>query len=545
MALGKLRQDEEALAEGLSPDERRSRGAFFTPAPLVDAVLEAVAPFVPHGHARGHGRRVSVVDPAAGGGAFLVGAARRFPQAQLFGLELDEASLATCAARLPQAQLQLGDGLREGWPKLCASLPDDGFELWVGNPPYNGTSQVLADPAAYRALRALLAKALPAGTSLRDDYAFFLLRAAERLGTGPTHREGALAFVTSATLLDAFLYAPLREALLGRLRLREVMELGGGAFRGTRVRTCVTVWTSGGSTSSVKYRARARVPASVPFAPSQLSGASTFTPAAPEFFLRPVPAEAQALDERWRRDGEPLTTLLPVHSPGLKTRFDELLTADDPGALLARLEAFFATPASSLPAFARAFGIPSKHLPKLEALKAREDLPPHAERSRVQPFWRYAGARHRGALPPSARAYCYLDRRLIPRGDHRFRGDWDPHAGPLKLIFNTRELPLSAALLEVEGCVHDHRHARFAPLWVPIRLRDEGLGAAKPGAQLGPLVPNLSARGLAWARTLGGPEEAFRALVRFINSPQVQEVWAPALGACRDLPVPLLDTPRD
>jgi hypothetical protein len=52
-------------------------------------------------------------------------------------------------------------------------------------------------------------------------------------------------------------------------------------------------------------------------------------------------------------------------------------------------------------------------------------------------------------------------------------------------------------------------------------------------------VPNLSPRGLAWAERLGGAHEVFRALVRFLNGPEVQQVWAPAFGASRVVAVPL------
>jgi hypothetical protein len=90
--------------------------------------------------------------------------------------------------------------------------------------------------------------------------------------------------------------------------------------------------------------------------------------------------------------------------------------------------------------------------------------------------------------------------------------------------------------------VHDHRHARFAPLLVPQRVRDEGLSVTREVCslqELGPLVPNLSPRALAWAERLGGPLHAFRALVRFLNGPEVQERWAPVFGASRVVPVPL------
>jgi hypothetical protein len=381
----------------------------------------------------------------------------------------------------------------------------------------------LKDRKAWSRLRSLMPLALPPGTSLRDDFVFFLLLAAHRLSTRP----GVLAFITPASLLDAFLYAPLRQALLGTLRLQAVVDLGSGAFTGTQVRTCITVWSS--------LPGRASPPSF-----ERDGHRSTFTPEAPEWRLAPTPGEAAALDSRWQARGEPLTTLVPVSFPGLKTRFDELLVDEDPERLLERLRHFARTPPRGLPAFARAHGIPDALLPKLRALK--EGPAPRVDASHVRPFFRYAGARHRGSLPPEARAFCYLDRRLIPRGDHRLRGPYDPHRGAVKLLFNVRELPLSAALLEEEGCVHDHRHARFAPLLIPQRIRDEGLSVtrgARSLEELGPLVPNLSPRGLTWAERLGGPLHVFRELVRFLNGPEVQEQWAPVFGASRVVPVPL------
>ncbi|OJH35483.1 HsdM family class I SAM-dependent methyltransferase [Cystobacter ferrugineus] len=516
--------DEEALVHQFPGIDRRALGAFYTPAPLVERTLALALAHAGEGP-------LAVVDPACGAGAFLSAAARARPEAHLAGLELSPDVARACQARLPLADIQQGDALRGGLEPLLARVPSTHRELWLGNPPYNGTSALLKDRAAYERLRALLPLSLPPGTSLRDDFAFFLLLAANRLASRP----GVLAFITPTSLLDAFLYAPLRATLLRTLSLREVVELGPGAFVGTQVRTCITVWTS---------PPEPRVPAFyTPFVPSGPARAEPFVPEAPEWRLLPTPAEAAELDARWRAEGEPLTTLVPVSLPGVKTRFDELLVDDDPSRLLARLEDFARTSLEDLAAFARAWNIPEPLLPKLRALKEGPAFT--VEAACVRPFFRYAGARHRGHVPTKARAFCYLDRRLIPRGDHRLRGPWDPHRGAVKLLFNVRELPLSAALLEEEGCVHDHRHARFAPLFVPQRLRDEGLGltrVARSTEELGPLVPNLSPRGLAWAERCGGPLAAFQALVRFLNGPEVQKCWAPVHGASRVVPVPLDQT---
>jgi SAM-dependent methyltransferase len=520
------RIDEEALSAAVGPAERRSAGVYYTPAPLVDEVLSRAMALVP---ARGP---LAVIDPACGAGAFLAAAARRLPHAQLFGLELSAEAARLCRERVPGATVLEGDALRGGLGPLLARVPPGALELWLGNPPYNGTSALLSDKQATQALTALLPP-LPAGTSLRDDYAFFLLVAARRLAA----QAGALAFITSATLLDAYLYAPLRKALLDALCLEEVLELGPGVFSGTRVRTCVTFFRSRTAQSRLTaYRTRS---VKGPFEASQLSQPALFTPRAPGWLYRPESAEAEALDRAWRSAGEPLSTLVPVSLPGLKTRFDELLVDDDPARLLARVEAFLGAPESQLAGFAQAHQIPARHLPKLAALKAMAGEGLAADRVFIRPFFRYAGARHRTTIPREAMAFCYLDRRLIPRGDHRFRGPYDPHACPQKLVFNTLELPLAAAVVTEPGCVNAHRHARFAPLFVPEALKKEGLSAARSTAELGPDVPNLSARGLAWAQKHGGPLEGFRALARFINSAAVQEVWAPVYGASRELCVPL------
>jgi hypothetical protein len=504
-----------------SAEARRIRGEYFTPPPLVEAALALAAPAIGPGP-------LTVVDPACGDGAFLGAAARALPAARLHGLELDRGHLAAARRALPSARLLVGDALRGGWDALVRTLPDAGEELWLGNPPYNGTSPLLGDAEAYRALRARLGldPALPRGTSLRDDYAFFLLLASERLAERP----GVLAWVTSATLLDAFLYAPLRQRLLERLELREVVDLGAGVFPGTRVRTCITVWRSRrGPAPSPRFRAWAPgdgpLEAATP-APFRIEG--------PEWSLRPVPAQARRLDARWRASGEPLDVLIPVHCTGLKTRFDELLVDDDPQTLIARVDAFLR--ARDLGSFARTHGLPAALIPKLEALRRTSGLPAAADPAAVRPFHRWAGAR---GLPEGSPACCYLDRRLIPRGDHRLVGAFDPHAGDCKLVFNLRELPLSAALVEAPGSIPAHRHTRFAPLLVPERVRRDGPRAGRSGMPLGPLVPNLSPAGLAWAERLGGPREAFRRIAAFIRSQEVQGVWAPAFGRTRVLPVPV------
>lgn len=517
-----------ALLRPVSPAaDRRRHGVYFTPSELVETVVDLALPRLPEGP-------LTVVDPACGDGAFLAAAARRLPRARLFGLELAPERARAARLAVPKARLLVGDALRTGWEELEEALPPGRVELWLGNPPYNGTSPLLSDPPAYTALRRRvgLDGALPRGTSLRDDFSFFLLLAAERL----RRVRGVLAWVTSATLLDAFLYAPLRRRLLDTLALEQVVDLGAGAFPETRVRTCVTVWRSSGPRASPRFCTAS----TEGFRPGRVE---RFSPEGPAWNLRPTPSAARALDAEWQSRGEPLDRLVPVHCTGLKTRFDELLVDDSAEALLLRVDAFLRTRPSRLAGYARRFGLPPELLPKLEALRRSPGLPARADPGLVRPFFRYAGARHRETLPDSARAFCYLDRRLIPRGDHRLSGSFDPHAHPVKLVFNLRELPLAAAVVEQAGCIPAHRHARFAPLEVPQQIWMSGPGAGRRRGALGPLVPNLSVAGRAWAASLGGVQAAFRRIAAFVNCPEVQECWAPTYGCWRALPVPLDDLP--
>jgi hypothetical protein len=143
-----------------------------------------------------------------------------------------------------------------------------------------------------------------------------------------------LAWVTSATLLDSYLHAPLRRKLLDVLALEEVVDLGAGAFAGTRVRTCITVWRSHrGPVPPARFRGWSAGQGDVLDPPP-----IRFRPLGPEWCLRPVPEAAARLDARWRERGEPLDVLLPVSCAGLKTRFDELLVDDDREALLERID---------------------------------------------------------------------------------------------------------------------------------------------------------------------------------------------------------------
>ena len=108
-------------------EARRIRGEYFTPPPLVEAVLALALPHL------GRGPR-TVVDPACGDGAFLASAARHLPDARLHGLEIDGANARAARRAVPSARILGGDALRGGCAinrQLVESMDWTAVRAWM------------------------------------------------------------------------------------------------------------------------------------------------------------------------------------------------------------------------------------------------------------------------------------------------------------------------------------------------------------------------------------------------------------------------------
>jgi hypothetical protein len=106
-----------------SASERKRRGQWVTPWPLVTAVVERAVRGVPQGG--------TVVDPACGDARFLLAVGLRRPDLQLVGIDSDplaiEAATSTLRAAGVSAELRCADA-------LVQPLPD--ADLVIGNPPW-------------------------------------------------------------------------------------------------------------------------------------------------------------------------------------------------------------------------------------------------------------------------------------------------------------------------------------------------------------------------------------------------------------------------
>jgi hypothetical protein len=181
-----------------SAGERRQRGATYTPAPVVDAMVAWAHAEIP--------APVRIIDPGAGSGRFLIAAARTFPDAELVAVEVDP--LAALMLRANAAVNGFADRLAVHLTDYRSlTLPAlSGPTLFIGNPPYvrhhdigDGWKTWFADTANRFGLRASKLAGL-------HIHFFFKTRELARPGDVGT-------FITAAEWLDVNYGSALRRLL--------------------------------------------------------------------------------------------------------------------------------------------------------------------------------------------------------------------------------------------------------------------------------------------------------------------------------------------
>ncbi|MDH3592910.1 MAG: methyltransferase domain-containing protein, partial [Planctomycetota bacterium] len=176
-----------------------------------------VAHTIPAGAAR-----VSVCDPACGDGAILAEVRRRFPHAELFGVDIDPAAVAKAHSRLPDATIACADALARTWQRT--------FDFILGNPPWVSFSGRHAEPLP-RALRDVLQRyeTFARWPTLHGPFLELALRLA-------TQRVG---YLLPAQVCELDGYGPLRAYIRRHASLVEpLLELGEQAFPGVTQPSC-------------------------------------------------------------------------------------------------------------------------------------------------------------------------------------------------------------------------------------------------------------------------------------------------------------------
>ena len=232
---------EEAAVRLQSVDDRRRRGAFFTPPDVASGLVAEVV------------ERGTVLDPACGGGVFLLAAARRLLEVSsadrgsivrrhLFGADVDPASvdatrrvLGAWADVHPDevSGVVVADPLHEvadPWP----DRPADGFDAVVGNPPFLG--QLLASTSRTGADRKLLRERFGDLVGAYTDAAWlFLALGLEVLAPG-----GRMVLIQPQSLLAARDAGPVRDRLVRSGRLTGLWLDRSGVFAG-HVEVCAPI----------------------------------------------------------------------------------------------------------------------------------------------------------------------------------------------------------------------------------------------------------------------------------------------------------------
>jgi len=208
------------VREALQPSEaQRVLGVHHTPPQIVGDILDLLeqttGPIAD---------RASVLDPAVGGGAFLLAAAERMRGDRIdvaerfWAVDLDPVALGTAHAALslwaggsvPSDRFVVGDFLAA---TTGAHLPER-VDLVVGNPPF--LSQLKGPTARSADARAALRRRWPDVGGYVDDAAAFLLAGAELLAS-----DGAMVLVQPDSILAA------SDAAAVRARLQTVAPIRG------------------------------------------------------------------------------------------------------------------------------------------------------------------------------------------------------------------------------------------------------------------------------------------------------------------------------
>lgn len=241
----------ELSAQALRTDDRKRRGVFYTPAWAADRALDVPTTAL--------GDSGPVLDPACGGGRFLLAAFDRLTDAHgpagalalIRGLDTDPLAVAVARAALylraatrPDEALPVAEAVAQG--DLLAlhgtgAAPRD-FAAVVGNPPYRGGRFSPVDTLGPDGLRRFRSAEYQV-----DPYVLFVEASLAALRPG-----GRLALVLPNTFMSNLRTGALRRLLRDAADVEAVLELPAATF-GAAVETIVLRAVAGGPS-------RARVP---------------------------------------------------------------------------------------------------------------------------------------------------------------------------------------------------------------------------------------------------------------------------------------------
>ena len=245
VARDRIRAGQDPLGDAFcalrSPAGRRVLGQTFTPPPVIESMIGWAAGTLI--------RPARVVDPGSGSARMLLAAGRRWPQAALFGVEIDPAAAIIGRASLAAAgfaarsEVVLGD-------YRCARLPPaEGPTLFLGNPPYVRHHQIAAAGKDWLR-RAAREQGLPA-SGLAGLHAHFFLATARHAAPGDLG-----VFITAAEWLDVNYGRLVRELLVGTLggQAIHLIEPATAVFADAAATSVITCFRPGTTPEAIRMR---------------------------------------------------------------------------------------------------------------------------------------------------------------------------------------------------------------------------------------------------------------------------------------------------
>lgn len=333
----------ELLQARAGRGDRKKSGSYYTPWPVAQWIVRRTEQLAPPGP-------LLIVDPACGGGVFLLAAAallEQRPGSQLIGYDTSAAAVALTEELLRSASapatLRQINPLDAGEQLQSELITSDRTLVIVGNPPYANFGRRNRGPwidhlvADYR--EGLDERKL----NLTDDFIKFL-----RWGQHWVDRtgRGVLAMITSRTYLSGLTHRGMRRSLARSFPHIDIVDLHGDGEPGDAnifdIRRGVAIGVFGkqvGSTASgIQYhsihgsRTKKLKSLSHP-----LPDASRWSPQGPDWMFVPArrPAQQSAGDYlSWPR----LDQIFSEFISGVQTKHDRLFVDFDRDALAARMQ---------------------------------------------------------------------------------------------------------------------------------------------------------------------------------------------------------------
>jgi adenine-specific DNA-methyltransferase len=241
----RIQKGEDPLGSALcylrSPEQRRSQGATYTPRDLSRAMVQWA-----------FDQKLNptrIVDPGVGSAEFLRVAAKKFPQAELIGIEVDPLAALIARANLAAA------GLADRAEILCGdyrttALPGaNGKTLFIGNPPYVRHHQLTAEGKAW--LTAEAKKLGFAASQLAGLHVHFFLATVLK-----ARKDDFGTFVTSAEWLDVNYGKLVRELFLNNLGGQgiSVLEPSSRTFEDAASTAAITQFIIGSRPAKIRMK---------------------------------------------------------------------------------------------------------------------------------------------------------------------------------------------------------------------------------------------------------------------------------------------------